>query len=274
MISRVKKAFQKALFPNKCQACGLFFHCDERWQTSGHSPDYFQQTPLELVFRKEMSPFLCFDCLRQFTPLEPPFCTQCGRMFASRVSDNHQCEKCIKKKKHYCSARSAGLFSSAFMEIIHGFKYTGKLQFAEPLGRILFATFIKYFNKSLIDVIIPVPLHESKLKQRGFNQALQMLRKWPKLISGMFATDICIDLRGEILVRKKKTKPQTGLGKESRKTNIKGAFDVKYPKKIQKRRILIVDDVYTTGATTEECAKTLIKHGAGEVHVLTLARVE
>lgn len=273
MLIQVKKAFQKALFPDKCQACSVFFHCNENPRTISLAPDYFRQAPIERVFQKEMSPFLCPDCLRSFAPLATPFCTQCGRMFASPVSDNHQCGDCIKKKKPYLSARSAGLFTGALMETIHRFKYAGKTQFAEPFGLILFSAFIRYFTESLIDLIVPVPLHASKLKERGFNQSIMILRSWPKLISQTNVADIHIDLQDAILHRKRKTESQTGLGKENRKANIKGAFTVKYPERIQKKSILLVDDVFTTGATAEECAKTLMKQGAGEVHVLTLARV-
>ena len=83
-----------------------------------------------------------------------------------------------------------------------------------------------------------------------------------------------IDFSGNILVRKKKTDSQTGLGREKRKSNVKGAFAVKSPQKIKEKRILLVDDVFTTGATTEECAKVLVNSGATDVHVLTLARAE
>ena len=110
-----------------------------------------------------------------------PFCTQCGRMFKSPAVNIHQCEDCIKKKKHFKSARSAGLFNGALMETIHKFKYAGKIQLARPLGRLLFGAYVKYFKDIFIDIFIPVPLHVSKLKHRGFNQAMLLLKEWPDL---------------------------------------------------------------------------------------------
>jgi ComF family protein len=273
MLSQVKKAFQKALFPDKCQACGAFFHGFQGTRGQEAASNCFERQPVEDVFRKEMSPFFCPECVGSFSPVTPPYCTQCGRMFASPVSDNHQCGDCIQQKKPFRMARSAGLFTGALMEAIHKFKYQGKIQFAEPFGRLLFSVFIKNFSGVLIDLIIPIPLHASKLKQRGFNQTLIMLRKWPELISNAGLKDIRVDLTGSMLQRKRKTESQTGLGKEDRKANIRGAFNVDDPGKILKRRILLVDDVFTTGATAEECAKTLLSRGAGEIYVLTAARV-
>jgi ComF family protein len=158
------------------------------------------------------------------------------------------------------------------MEAIHRLKYAGKIQLAGPLGRVLFGAFLNGFQDAMIDLIIPVPLHASKLKARGFNQVMVMLREWPFLAAGIHASCPAIDFQSKTVIRKKKTKSQTGLGKENRKTNVRGAFSVLNPDAIQGKQVLLVDDVYTTGATTEECAKTLVKNGAGGVYILTLAR--
>lgn len=159
------------------------------------------------------------------------------------------------------------------MNVIHKFKYAGKVQLALPLGRLLFGAFVKNFDDVELDWVIPVPLHASKFRERGFNQALLMLSQWPAL--GAFATSnvLRIDLKSAIMERNRKTVSQTGLDREERNANVKGAFSVAQPDVIQGKQVLLVDDVYTTGATTDECAKMLMKNNAQGVHILTLARV-
>jgi ComF family protein len=158
------------------------------------------------------------------------------------------------------------------MRVVHQFKYAGKIQLSKPLGRVLFAAFLKYFHDVTIDLILPVPPHASKIRARGFNQVMLMLTEWPELADALSLNSPTIDFTGKIFDRKKKTESQTGLGKEKRQSNVKGAFMVLKPDIIQSKQILLVDDVYTTGATTVECAKTLIKKGSGGVYILTLAR--
>ncbi|MCU0600813.1 MAG: ComF family protein [Desulfobacterales bacterium] len=158
------------------------------------------------------------------------------------------------------------------MKAIHQLKYSGKTQIAKPLGRVLFSSFLNYFHDVNIDLIIPVPLHASKLRSRGFNQVMLMLREWPALGAMSFSSFPIIDYQGKVVIRRKKTEPQTGLGREKRRSNIKGAFSVLQPESIHGKQVLLVDDVYTTGATTEECAQVLSNQGASNIHILTLAR--
>jgi ComF family protein len=115
------------------------------------------------------------------------------------------------------------------------------------------------------DVVIPVPLHKQRLKERGFNQSLLLARE----VARVFGLEV--DYRS--LKRIRPTRPQVDLKPDERKKNVKGAFDVKSPERVRGRRVLLVDDVFTTGATVSECARVLKKAGA-EVYVLTLARVE
>ena len=173
--------------------------------------------------------------------------------------------------------RSAGLYRGALKSSIHALKYKNKVHLARPLGRLLFSSFMEYYDICTIDTIIPVPLHTSRLKQRGFNQAVMLIRQWPVLINLSKAnreinTDRVLPIDFKNLVRKHKTVSQIGLGKEKRKENVKGAFAVTDKSKISGKQVLLIDDVYTTGSTCHECAKTLIVNGAKTVSVLTLAR--
>jgi ComF family protein len=160
------------------------------------------------------------------------------------------------------------------MDTIHQFKYNEKTRLAGPLGRLLFAAYTRYFSENSFDVIIPVPLHLSKLRSRGFNQALLLLAEWPLLFDKSGSSRTTIDSKGKIMKRKKKTDSQTGLGRKLRKKNIKGAFAVEKASSVKGKQVLVVDDVYTTGATSHECAYVLMKNGAVSVHILTLARAD
>ena len=227
-----------------------------------------------------MAPFLCQVCITRFSPISSPCCTQCGRMFKSREGNNHQCGDCIKKPPSCAHVRSLGLYDGALMSVIHAFKYKNKIQLAGPLGMLLFSAFMQYDEIQPVDYIAPIPLHISRLKHRGFNQAFLLICKWPSLISAFHGAGNGGDDRPSVLIddsfliRKTKTISQTGLGKDQRARNVKNAFHVTRPSRISGKRILLVDDVYTTGATAEECAKTLIASGAGNVNVLTLARTD
>lgn len=274
MLNRIKKAVTDSLFPNKCQACGQFFHPNESGRTPHFSIKNLYDAPVDIFFQRVMAPFLCPICLIDFSAIRSPFCTRCGRMFKGRTGIDHQCEDCIKKKKTGFATRSAGIYGGSLMSLIHAFKYHGKVQLARPLGRLLFYAVMHYYDIKTFDLIMPIPLHISRLKHRGFNQAIMILNEWPQLFNETDESESSVFVDKKSLIRNRKTISQTGLGKEKRKQNVKNAFTVTDPQKISKNRILLVDDVYTTGATSEECAKILTANGAKTVNVLTLARAD
>lgn len=239
--------------------------------------------PIAQIFSRVMAPFLCPACITRFSPVSPPYCIQCGRLFKSRSASSHLCGDCIQTSPCCHHARSMGLYDGALRDVIQALKYKYKIQLAGPLGRLLFATFMQYDEIHAADYVAPIPLHVSRLKHRGFNQAFLLIREWPHMIRAMhdaknaangrpFFTDAKIDYN--LLTRKIKTISQTGLGKAERAANVKNAFLVTDPARIAGKRILLVDDVYTTGATAEECARTLMAGGAAGVFVLTLARTD
>lgn len=195
-------------------------------------------------------------------------------MFKSRQGEDHVCGKCIKNPLKYRKARAYGLYDHALRTSIHRLKYHQKTYLAEPLGLLLFSTFINNWNPDDIHVIIPTPLHNGRLKKRGFNQTFQLIKNWPEWLkkSGLDSFHVMIDQ--DILFRKRKTKAQVGMGQKERIANIKGVFEVRNRAKIDSKNILLIDDVLTTGATANECARTLLKNGAGNIDVLTLAHTE
>jgi len=231
------------IYPPRCHICGRFLSADEDRASSHH---------------------LCDDCLGALTPITHPICTVCGLPFSTSKGQDHPCENCLRKKPRYDSVRAPYLYSGPLMEAIQRFKYSSETQLTSSLGTLLSA-----FAKELVPnpqdfLTVPVPLHTRRLRQRGFNQSL--------LLAKVVATDLGTQLDYRSLIRIRHTRAQTGLRKEERRKNVKDAFSVTYPGIIKGRKILLVDDVFTTGYTLNECARSLKKSGATVVMCLTLAR--
>ena len=262
-------SFSEAFFPTKCLACGSFFNLSEKLNARRRKT---LKSISDLSWQNQISRFFCGKCTDGFTKVESPFCLQCGIMFESRSGENHLCGRCIKSPGAFRTARSAGLYEGALMEAIHCLKYKGKLQLSEPLGALLCSVFMRHWDKGCIDMMIPVPLHIKRFRKRGFNQSYLLAASCKKIASvfnfGVSDLKICKD----VLYRKKPTHQQTGLDREKRIDNMKNAFGLKNPSEIRGKKILLVDDVFTTGATANSCAKALIKGGAAYVDVLTLAQ--
>lgn len=168
--------------------------------------------------------------------------------------------------------RAAAEYKGLLKEAIHLFKYQSKLSIAKALEKIMQEVYASHFAHLNYDVLIPVPLHRKRLRQRGFNQAFILVRNLGESIrkSGQPAPEWRISTN--CLVRIKKTAPQTGFDAVQRKRNLKNAFQVKDRKVVENQRILLIDDVLTTGATCDEAAKELLKNGARQVDAMVLAR--
>jgi len=150
------------------------------------------------------------------------------------------------------------------MEAIHRFKYTKQTSLSRPLSALAKETFCQFWGPQAVDLLIPVPLHIKRLRERGFNQAYLLIGRWAKLEK--------IPCDPFALLRTRWTEPQTSLSRKERKKNMKHAFALRHSEKIGGQKILLVDDVYTTGSTANECARVLMEAGAEFVDVLTLAR--
>jgi ComF family protein len=192
--------------------------------------------------------------------------------FESRYGIDHHCGDCSTSPKNFRLARAPLVYEQVFTEVIHCYKYKGKIQLARPLGELLSTAFRLFWEKDSIDMVVPVPLHLKRLRERGFNQAFLLIRQW-HAITGKLHFDLSdLQIENNVLVRSIPTAPQSGLGRRQRAANIKDAFGLLNGAKIIDKRILLVDDVYTTGATVDECARLLLHHGAAHVDVLSLAR--
>lgn len=206
----------------------------------------------------------CPDCFAGFRFITAPLCPVCGIPYPVEESPDHVCGDCLLKKRRISTARSLGVYESILHDAIHAFKYGGNLTLGERLGRLMAEHDYPSFRIRDYSLILPVPLHPRRLRQRGFNQSVILAREISR------RHDVAMDFR--ILRRIVDTESQAGLKKEERRSNIRKAFSIAAPERIRGQNILLVDDVYTTGSTLGECAKTLLKGGAEAVGALTLAR--
>jgi ComF family protein len=255
------KALREAVFPARCLECRDVIQATGREHTdeAGSAPDAVRL----------LGPFFCPGCLQGVIPISPPLCPRCGVMFEGRSGSDHLCGRCLQQPPSFHMARAAFLYDRSLIDVIHCFKYKGKIQLAAPLGSLLWQAYLRFWGQQRPDAILPVPLHAGRLRERGFNQAELLVRKWSKLPGGADAPPVA----GGVLRRSRATPSQAGLGRRERETNIRGAFMVRQPERISGRHLLLVDDVVTTGATAGECARLLLASGAARVDVLTLARV-
>ena len=275
MLVRVWNAFKEALFPLTCLQCGQFYLQRPGWSHSfkrGVSlNETIQVPPSAALFGRLMAPYVCPVCSQHFTPIESPCCTCCGLMFKSREGTDHVCGECLSSRRYFGMARAVGVYDQALMAVIHGFKYGEKVGMAAPLSVLLLNAYHHFWHDRPMDVVVPVPLFGRRLRKRGFNQVYLAVRYWEDR-EWQGARPIPFTVQREALRRRRPTPPQTGLGRRDRMQNVKGAFALGVSNNILSKRILLVDDVYTTGATVNECAKILLKEGAEAVDVLTLAR--
>ncbi len=261
VFRRFFKAMAAFVFPRRCAGCGSF------WDSPNLSGA--EATVATDVFAP-IRPFLCPDCLGGCREVKRPLCTRCGLMFTSRSGEDHRCSECLSRTRPYGMARAVGVYAGGLMHVVHQLKYQGRLALAPAMGRMLGEAYRRYWSECPVDGVLPIPLHRRRLRRRGFNQADLLLRSWLKDAAAAGQPGPARGAR--ILERIRATPPQTGLKRSERRRNIRGAFRVAAHGEIENRRLLLVDDVFTTGATVEEAARVLRAAGAASVDVLTLAR--
>ena len=206
---------------------------------------------------------ICPDCLSKIRWIEPPLCTLCGVPFLSREIENHPCGACLTRGKYFTMARAVGYYEGPLREAIHRWKYEEKSYLTLFFGEKLAEGFCRYWDPQSFDLIIPVPLHSKRLRERGFNQALLLVKELSR------RTQIPYSKR--LLQKRILTPPQVNLSGGEREKGVRGSFHIQRDEEIEGKSILLVDDVYTTGATVNECSKVLLKAGAERVDVLTIA---
>lgn len=259
-------ALRDMVYPPKCRLCGRFAvnrPANLSALNFGRRP-----RPNHALF-SVTAPNICRHCLAKLQVLPLNSCQICGC-----VPVNGLCINCVNHPAVYITRCMALLdYNPAAGELIKRFKYGGDLYLGRVLSFSLLAAFIINAQNGIsYDIITPVPLHPKKLKARKFNQNLRLLQYWPKL--GVYQLNGLQNavINPNLLARKKHTRPQAGLNVKARLANVADAFYVQGNASLNGLNILLVDDIVTTGATSENCAKALKQSGANRVDVISVAR--
>jgi competence protein ComFC len=237
----------------------------QRWLNTGLGffyPEICQLCGIERAAARDG--FVCAHCWRQARFIRPPFCERCGLPFAGDITTSFECANCREMDLHFRSARSAVVARGVVLEAIHRFKYQRHLWFEHFLAGLFLREAVPALRGQDWDLIAPVPLHPVKQREREFNQA------------GCLATHLSaalqIPLNEKLLRRVIPTATQTLLTRQQRTANMRGAFALRPGARLNGERVILVDDVFTTGATTSACARVLLDAGADDVCVWTVAR--
>lgn len=230
----LRNVFIDLLYPRRCPVCG------------------------DIVMPK--GDLACPSCKKKLVAIQEPRCKQCSKPIDSE--EKEYCHDCEKKKYHYVKGYSLWAYDTVMKKSIADFKYRGRREYGDYYIAGLQTKFGKDYKKLSPDVLVPVPIHKSKLIQRGYNQA--------DVLALGLGKELDIPVLSKLLVRDKKTLPQKQLNDKERLKNLEKAFlfsekeYVKYGKPI--RTVMLVDDIYTTGSTIEACTNTLLQNGIEEVY--------
>jgi competence protein ComFC len=208
--------------------------------------------------------YVCAGCRAQARFIMPPFCERCGRPFEGAITTRFECGNCRETELHFRSARSAVVARDKVLDAIHRYKYHRALWFEPFLAGLLIGQAKPELAREQWHWIVPIPLHPAKERQREFNQAERLAR----CLSA--ATQIPANSR--LLRRVLPTRTQTQLNREERFANVRNAFALCPSARLNGERLVLLDDVFTTGATASACARVLRAAGAGDVCVWTVAR--
>lgn len=207
---------------------------------------------------------ICPACRDKLQPILEARCMKCGKPI--EVEEKEYCNDCIRRNYHYIRGYSLWVYDGAMKKSIGDFKYRNKKEYGIFYIQEIVCLYGKIIERMDPDAIIPVPIHKSKYKERGYNQA-------DVLASGI-SKELGIPVLSKLLLRNRKTLPQKQLDDKARLRNLQQAFsfnkkeEATYKGQIQ--RVLLIDDIYTTGSTIEACTNVLIRHGINEVYFLTL----
>lgn len=213
------------------------------------------------VERDSLMGKLCPDCAKKLAPLEAGFCRLCGLPFAEGSVGLGPCQACLAQKPVWGEIYFLGPYQGLLRDLLLGLKFHSALFASSLLGGMMAMRVMEKAARGY-DLVIPVPLHIRRLKERGYNQSLELARPLAKALG--------LPLETGLLARTRHGLPQMQLSREERANAVKGAFLAEG--NLSGRKVLLVDDVMTTGATVTECAKRLFDSGAGAVDVVLAAR--
>lgn len=238
------------------------------------------QAALDFVFPAECSycheflgdrraAIFCEVCWDSIPLLPQPGCAQCGKPFLAPASirplSRFRCGACRKHVPSFDRAITPAHYEGVMKDAIHQFKFAQKTSLAKPLAQLMIRHLPADIHPEQFQAVLPVPLYKTRQRQRGYNQSA--------LLAAQLARQYHIPLMRTNLIRIRSTHAQALLkGRKARQENVKNAFSVRIPEQVRGKRVIVVDDVMTTGATLNECAKVLKRAGASYVCVMTLSR--
>lgn len=226
------------LYPRRCIGCGV------------SSPGTFR--------------YICWECWSDAAKVEPPFCNLCGDPVAGAIDHDFTCYACSAETPAFDAARSAARYDGVAGEALRQLKYEQALWLAPDLATLLHNCIRAEYPDQLFDCLVPVPLHHVRRRGRGYNQSAILARELARMIGKKSLP--------RLLRRIRPTISQTNLTAKERLSNVTKAFQSGNGKQLAGQKVLLVDDVMTTGATVNACASALKKGGAASVHVITAAR--
>lgn len=207
----------------------------------------------------------CISCLNRLIVISPPICKRCGRPLRSQNPNEIYCHECLIHPRFFSTARAVGIYDGFLRQAVLSLKFRNHTRLALPMAGWLKETVYKEGLQRSCDLIVPVPLHPQRLYERGHNQA--------ELLSGNLAVLLKKRHAPEALSRISNSVQQSTLTAAERAANIKGAFECPNPGIVTGQKVLLIDDVLTTGSTASECARVLLKCGCTQVTVLTVGTV-
>ena len=232
MRQSVTELFSELFYPPRCMVCG------------------------EVLSQREKRYGLCTRCRPSVTVIKEPFCMKCGKKLSD--SSLEYCEDCEEsgKNRFFSAGRGIYLYDGVMREVMYRFKYKNKRYYADYFARQALRLYHRWISDIKPDLILPVPMFRAKMKKRGYDQAMCFASSLSKVFD--------IPLGKGVLSRVRSTLPQKGLSGAQRRLNLKNAFHIR-GNLVQSQRILLVDDIYTTGSTVDAAAEALKKEGAAEV---------
>ncbi len=202
---------------------------------------------------------ICKECEDTLSEIKKPFCIKCGKQLDDK--DRLYCADCKRNEHAFVENRAVYAYQGEIKNAMYDLKYANRRENAEFFGEAIVRKYGSYIKALGIEVIVPVPLHKKRLKIRGYNQIA--------LIAYYIGEKLSIPVNTELLRREQSTTAQKLLSNRERKNNVKSAFKV-YENDVKYDRILLIDDIYTTGATLHYAAKELLDHGMGAIYTMTV----
>lgn len=205
---------------------------------------------------------VCRNCKKELNYIHEPRCYRCGKPVFSE--EQEYCSDCAGRAVHYIRGYSLWLYEGAAKKSVTAFKYKGRQEYVAFYAEELLRVYGKWMESLCLDALIPVPVYKERKRLRGYNQA--------ELLAKELGRRLNLPVESRVLVRNRPTKPQNGLSQRERQKNLEKAFDCypEYSKRGRLKKVLLVDDIYTTGSTMEACAKSLSKAGVKEIYFVTL----